>query len=208
MGRTRGLQEAGSPLRVAAGDRHVEDDHDVPARLAEEPLGIVARPPVGPAVLPPDLVHHTKRLVDIRMGHGDRVAVVALARGMIGQSERGRHHADGNKGVAHGSVSARDRETVSPAQAPAAALPPSSISIIDQQANIHNAAGSGRPATTIDDLAAAERINPSYVSRILRLTLLAPAIIEAILAGTLNQGVILKRLEKAVPADWGEQRAT
>ncbi len=34
---------------------------------------------------------------------------------------------------------------------------------------------------TIDELAAAERINSSYVSRVLRLTLLAPDIVEAIL---------------------------
>ena len=36
---------------------------------------------------------------------------------------------------------------------------------------------------TIEELAAAEKINSSYVSRILRLTLLAPAIVEAILDG-------------------------
>jgi len=36
---------------------------------------------------------------------------------------------------------------------------------------------------TIEELAAAEKINPSYVSRILRLTLLAPDIFEAILNG-------------------------
>ena len=36
---------------------------------------------------------------------------------------------------------------------------------------------------TIDEIAKAEKINPSYVSRVLRLTLLAPTIIEAILDG-------------------------
>ncbi|MET4702209.1 hypothetical protein ABIE65_005264 [Constrictibacter sp. MBR-5] len=36
---------------------------------------------------------------------------------------------------------------------------------------------------TIGDIAAAERINPSYASRVLRLTLLAPEIVEAILDG-------------------------
>jgi hypothetical protein len=61
---------------------------------------------------------------------------------------------------------------------------------------------------SLAEIAAAEKLSPSYVSRITRLALLAPDLIEAILAGTLNQGVILKRLEKAVPADWGEQRAT
>ena len=36
---------------------------------------------------------------------------------------------------------------------------------------------------TIDELAAAEKINSPYVSRLLRLTLLAPDIVEAILGG-------------------------
>jgi hypothetical protein len=41
---------------------------------------------------------------------------------------------------------------------------------------------SGRHAT-VRDLAKAEAINESYLGRILRLTLLAPTIIEAILEG-------------------------
>jgi hypothetical protein len=41
---------------------------------------------------------------------------------------------------------------------------------------------SGRFAT-IDELAAVEKINSSYVSRLLRLTLLAPNIVDAILDG-------------------------
>ena len=52
----------------------------------------------------------------------------------------------------------------------------------------------------------AEKLSPSYVSRIARLALLAPDIVEAILAGTLNQGVILDRLEKGVPVEWEAQR--
>ena len=36
---------------------------------------------------------------------------------------------------------------------------------------------------TIKEIAKAEKINPSYVSRVLRLTLLAPATVEAILDG-------------------------
>jgi hypothetical protein len=37
--------------------------------------------------------------------------------------------------------------------------------------------------TTIAEMAAAEKINESYVGRVLRLTLLAPDIVEAILGG-------------------------
>jgi hypothetical protein len=40
----------------------------------------------------------------------------------------------------------------------------------------------GRYAT-VKEIARAEKINPSYVSRILRLTLLAPAIVGAVLDG-------------------------
>jgi hypothetical protein len=61
---------------------------------------------------------------------------------------------------------------------------------------------------SLAEIDAAEKLSPSYVSGIARLALLAPDIVEAILAGTLNQGVILDRLEKGVPADWEEQRVT
>ena len=52
----------------------------------------------------------------------------------------------------------------------------------------------------------AENISKSYVSRILRLALLAPDIIEAILAGRTDQGMILEQLERPLPASWEEQR--
>ena len=42
---------------------------------------------------------------------------------------------------------------------------------------------------TIAEIAAAERINESYVDRVLRLTLLAPGIVEAIL-GARQPGVL------------------
>jgi len=38
-----------------------------------------------------------------------------------------------------------------------------------------------RVHATMGEIAAAERINPSYASRVLRLTLLAPEIVEAVL---------------------------
>jgi hypothetical protein len=46
------------------------------------------------------------------------------------------------------------------------------------------------------ELAAAERINPSYVARVLRLTLLAPDIVEAVLNGIHSRGLSLDRLMK------------
>ena len=54
--------------------------------------------------------------------------------------------------------------------------------------------------------AAKEEINPSYVSRILRLTLLAPEIVEAVLDGRQAAEVTLPGLMEGVPVEWGEQR--
>jgi AraC-like DNA-binding protein len=52
---------------------------------------------------------------------------------------------------------------------------------------------------TIEELAAAEKINASYVSRVLRLTLLAPDIIEAILDGRHAPGLTLANTMKHFP---------
>lgn len=59
---------------------------------------------------------------------------------------------------------------------------------------------------TVEDVAAAEKINTSYVSRILRLTLLAPATIEAILDGRQGPEVTLAKLMKPLPVEWQRQR--
>ena len=64
----------------------------------------------------------------------------------------------------------------------------------------------GRHAT-VAELAAAEKINPSYVSRVLRLTLLSPAMVEAILAGRQPEGVTLPGLLEGVPVEWIKQAA-
>jgi hypothetical protein len=58
---------------------------------------------------------------------------------------------------------------------------------------------------TINELAAAEKINSSYVSRLLRLTLLAPDIVEAILDGRQPEGMTLPRLMEPFPVDWRTQ---
>jgi hypothetical protein len=55
---------------------------------------------------------------------------------------------------------------------------------------------------TIDKLAAAEKINSSYVSRLLRLTLLAPDIVEAILGGRQPENVTLPGLMEPFPVEW------
>ena len=58
---------------------------------------------------------------------------------------------------------------------------------------------------TIDEIAAAENINDSYVSRLLRLTLLAPRIVELILDGRQPATLQLMRLMKPIPVDWRRQ---
>lgn len=66
---------------------------------------------------------------------------------------------------------------------------------------------SGKHATLLD-LARAEKINPSYVSRVLRLTLLAPDIVETILDGRQDREVTLTRAMEPFPIGWNEQRDT
>jgi hypothetical protein len=60
---------------------------------------------------------------------------------------------------------------------------------------------------TVSDVGDAENISKSYVSRILRLALLAPDIVDGILAGSSDQALMLERLERPLPARWDEQRA-
>jgi hypothetical protein len=60
--------------------------------------------------------------------------------------------------------------------------------------------------TTVSEIGDAENISKSYISRILRLALLAPNLVEAILAGRTDQGMMLERLERPLPASWAEQR--
>lgn len=58
---------------------------------------------------------------------------------------------------------------------------------------------------TVEDIAAAEKINTSYVSRILRLTLLAPDIVEMILDGRQPPALTMAALMKPFPVEWGRQ---
>ena len=56
------------------------------------------------------------------------------------------------------------------------------------------------------ELSRAEDINESYLCRVLRLTLLAPDIVEAILDGRQPRTLELPSLLKPLPTDWGAQR--
>lgn len=60
--------------------------------------------------------------------------------------------------------------------------------------------------TTIAELAERERIASSYMTRVLRLTLLAPGIVEAILDSRQPTKFQLDDLLVALPGEWEEQR--
>ena len=60
---------------------------------------------------------------------------------------------------------------------------------------------------TIAELAEREGIAPSYMTRVMRLTLLAPGIVEAILDGKQGPEVTLANVLEPYPAEWVEQRA-
>ena len=59
--------------------------------------------------------------------------------------------------------------------------------------------------TTIAELAEREGIASSYLTRVLRLTLLAPDIVEAILDGKQGPAVTLARVLEPFPVDWEQQ---
>jgi len=62
--------------------------------------------------------------------------------------------------------------------------------------------------TTIAELAEREGIAPSYITRLLRLTLLAPGIVEAILDGKQGPEVTLARVLEPFLPEWRAQENT
>ncbi|MDP2738631.1 MAG: hypothetical protein Q8O82_07995 [Pseudorhodobacter sp.] len=60
--------------------------------------------------------------------------------------------------------------------------------------------------STIADLAQRERIAAPFLTRTLRLSQLAPDLVEAILNGHQPQGLTLEALRNPLPSDWAAQR--
>lgn len=60
---------------------------------------------------------------------------------------------------------------------------------------------------SISEMAAAEKLDRGYLGRLLQLTLLEPAIVQAIIDGRQPAGVTLPVLMDAFPVEWREQRA-
>jgi hypothetical protein len=61
---------------------------------------------------------------------------------------------------------------------------------------------------SVSEVGGAENISKSYVSRILRLALLAPDMVDAIVAGRADQLLVLERLERPLPMSWDDQRTS
>lgn len=60
--------------------------------------------------------------------------------------------------------------------------------------------------SSVMELSTKLKVSDSYITRVLRLNLLAPDIIKALLDGRQPQGLTLIELFKPVPLDWNEQR--
>lgn len=58
---------------------------------------------------------------------------------------------------------------------------------------------------TVRELAKAEKVNETYICRVLRLTLLAPDMVEAVLDGRQPEGITLPGLMESLPIDWQKQ---
>ncbi len=60
--------------------------------------------------------------------------------------------------------------------------------------------------SAVGEIAVREKINKSYVSRVLRLTLLAPEIVETILDGRQAPEMTLRGLMRPFPVEWTRQK--
>jgi hypothetical protein len=58
---------------------------------------------------------------------------------------------------------------------------------------------------SVTEMAEAEGIGKSYISRILRLALLTPDVVEAVVEWRGDTGLMPEQLERPLPASWEEQ---
>lgn len=61
--------------------------------------------------------------------------------------------------------------------------------------------------STVSELAHTEGISTTYLARILRLTLLAPEIVEGVLDGQHKTELLKAAVQADFPSEWGAQRA-
>jgi hypothetical protein len=133
----------------------------------------------------------------------------------IGRSSRPKLSGDGRTLVVSIPISFRrqgGRKTVvTPSHAPRWSPPPPRIdnTIVKALVRAHrwrHMLESNRFAS-VRELAKAEKINESYLCRVLRLTLLSPTLTKAILNGQQPDGLDLSRLLKSLPIEWDKQAA-
>ena len=63
----------------------------------------------------------------------------------------------------------------------------------------------GRGYRSAAEIAEAEKVTRSFVNRLLRLTLLSPGIVEAMLDGRQAKGMQQEDLSRAMPSEWKER---
>ncbi|SDE52905.1 hypothetical protein [Belnapia rosea] len=102
------------------------------------------------------------------------------------------------------------KTVVTPVQEGVPALPtradPALVKALARAFRYQRLLDEGRYAS-ISEIAAAENIERGYLGTLLRLTLLAPEIIEAIMDGRRHEMLALSRLMDPFPSEWSGQRA-
>jgi hypothetical protein len=94
----------------------------------------------------------------------------------------------------------------SPAWAPAPArVDDTLVRVLARARRWQRMIDSGHHAT-LGELAKAEGVAKPYLCRVVRLSLLATDIVEAILDGKQSRGIALETLLKPFPVEWGRQR--
>jgi hypothetical protein len=62
------------------------------------------------------------------------------------------------------------------------------------------------PERSLKDFAKEQGVTPRYLMRLLRVSFLAPDILEAIVGGTQPGTMTLERFRRAIPLEWKQQR--
>ena len=133
----------------------------------------------------------------------------------IGQSARTKLSRDGRTMVISIPIVLRRqggrKKVVTPAHAPTWAPPPPKVinTIVKALVRAHRWRNmlEANLFASVRELARAERINESYLCRVLRLSLLSPTLTEAILNGQQPEDLDLARLLKSIPIEWDKQPA-
>jgi hypothetical protein len=103
------------------------------------------------------------------------------------------------------------KKVITPANAAPWSPPPTRVdnTILKAVARAHRWRGmlESKLFASVRALAKAEKINEAYLGRVLRLTLLAPKITEAILSGRQREELDLAELLKPFPIEWDRQEA-